>query len=398
VNLDKQDAGPLKGLLVLDLTRAVAGPFCTLMLGDLGARVIKVEEAEGGDETRHWGPPFVSGESAYFLALNRNKESVLLDLKEESGLAALHHLANAADVLVQNFRPGVMEKLGIGYATLKPANPRLVFASISGFGLTGPDRSRPGYDLIVQAMAGVLLANGASSSGVADPVKTCFPIADILAGQFASQAILAALLERQTTGQGNHIEVSLLEALLASMPNLSSSALTAKQDSIPNGPIHSSIVPYQVLKCRDAPVAVAVPNNRIWKRFCAALGQPHWREDERYSINQARHENRAELMAGIERVTMQKDAAEWLEIFDRHHIPSGPLLSVAQAFDHPQVLDREAVVTIEHPQLGPLRMVANPMRFEGRSTQYKHPPRLGENTEDILEEFCPSEVSASQKQ
>src|SRR5271166_3852870 len=217
----------LKNVVVLDLTRAVAGPFCTMSLGDLGARVIKVEESGEGDESRFWGPPFVGGDSAYNLSLNRNKESIVLDLKNDSDRAALRKLACAADVVVQNFRPGVVERLGIDYETLRKSNPKLVYASISGFGLDGPDRARPGYDLIVQAMSGVMQANGGLENG---PVKTCFPIADILAGQFACQAILAALVERQTTGQGNHVEVSLLESLLASMVNLTSSALTAKQE------------------------------------------------------------------------------------------------------------------------------------------------------------------------
>jgi len=358
-----------------------------MMLGDLGARVIKIEETEGGDETRHWGPPFIGTESAYYLALNRNKESVVLDLKHASGLAAVRRLACASDVVVQNFRPGVVERLGIDYQTLQANNPRLVYASISGFGLTGPDRSRPGYDLIVQAMSGVLLANGAGNG----PVKTCFPIADILAGQFASQAILAALLEKQTTGKGNHVEVSLFEALLACMPNLSSRVLSAPNESTPQSPNHSSIVPYSVLRCRDGSIAVAVPNNRIWKRFCAALEHPQWLDDERYSINEARYRNRESLMAEIERVTIQKDSAAWLKILDRHHVPSGPLLSVAEAFEHPQVRARQAVVSVDHPELGPLQMVASPMRFQGRNLKYKHPPTLGENTQDILEEFCSSQ-------
>src|SRR5579864_233904 len=197
---------PLEGLCILDLTRAVAGPFCTMLLGDLGARVIKIEEPDGGDETRHWGHASEGGESAYFLALNRNKESLTLDLKQESGVAVLQKLARGADVLVQNFRPGVVERLGIEYETLRADNPGLVYASISGFGLTGPYRERPGYDLIMQAMSGMMMAGSRPGE---DPVRACFPVADILAGQFASQGILAALFERQKTGQGTHVDVSL---------------------------------------------------------------------------------------------------------------------------------------------------------------------------------------------
>jgi crotonobetainyl-CoA:carnitine CoA-transferase CaiB-like acyl-CoA transferase len=373
----------LENVVILDLTRAVAGPFCTMSLGDLGARVIKVEEAGEGDESRLWGPPFLGGESAYYLALNRNKESVVLDLKHEEGLAALKRLACASDVVIQNFRPGVVERLGIDYATLRPTNPRLVYASISGFGLTGPDRARPGYDLIVQAMSGVMQANGGPEN---TPVKTCFPIADILAGQFACQGILAALLQRQTTGEGAHVEVSLLESLLASMVNLTSPVLMTDGKPKPVGPNHSTVVPYQVLRCRDASIAVACSNNRIWKRFCVALGQPQWQEQ--YALNEHRYENREELIQAIEHVLAQKDSAEWLQILDEHHVPSGPLLSVAEIFHHPQVVARDTVVTVDHPDHGPLKMIANPMRFAGQSGTYKHPPRLGQHTEAILEEFC----------
>jgi len=373
----------LKNVLILDLTRAVAGPFCTMSLGDLGARVIKVEEAGEGDESRFWGPPFVGSDSAYYLSLNRNKESIVLDLKQETGRAALKKLACAADVVVQNFRPGVVERLGIDYETLRESNPKLVYASISGFGLDGPDRARPGYDLIVQAMSGVMQANGGQENG---PVKTCFPIADILAGQFASQAILAALLERQTTGKGNHVEVSLLESLLASMVNLTSAVLMTDGKLRPVGPQHSTVVPYQVLRCRDASIAVACSNNRIWKRFCVALGQPQWQEQ--FALNEHRYENRDELIAAIELVLAQKDSAEWLEILDRHQIPSGPLLSVAEIFNHPQVLARGIVAAVEHPQHGTLNMIGSPMRFQGRAGVYKYAPGLGEHTEAIVEEFC----------
>jgi crotonobetainyl-CoA:carnitine CoA-transferase CaiB-like acyl-CoA transferase len=385
-----RECGALKNVTILDLTRAVAGPFCTMSLGDLGARVIKVEEADGGDESRLWGPPFLGGESAYYLALNRNKESIVLDLKEESGRAALQRLACASDVLVQNFRPGVVQRLGIDYETLKVINPRLVYASISGFGLNGPDHSRPGYDLIVQAMSGVMQANGGPENS---PVKTCFPIADVLAGQFAAQAILAALLEREETGKGNHVEVSLLESLLAAMVNLTSPVLMTDGKPKPVGPNHSTVVPYQVLRCRDASIAVACPNDRIWKRFCAALEQPQWQDDERFSLNENRFEHRDELIAAIELVLAGKDAAEWLQILDQHHVPSGPLLSVAEIFHYPQVQARGTVVAVDHPEHGALKMIGSPMRFQGRSGKYKYPPRLGEDTEALLEELCQTEVA-----
>src|SRR5215469_4085386 len=307
----------LQGVQVLDLTRAVTGPFCTMLLGDLGARIVKIEEPRTGDETRHWGPPFVGGESVYFLALNRNKESVVLDFKQECDLAALRRLASESDVVAQNFRPGVVERLGVDYESLKRENPDLIYASISGFGLTGPDSQRPGYDLIVQAMSGMMLASG--WEGV--PVKACFPIADILAGKCAANAILEALYERQKTGRGTNIEVSLLEALLFAMPGQVANCLLTGNSPPPQGTSNASIVPYQLLQCQDALLAVGVPNDRIWRRFSEALSRPDWAEDERYRTNQRRIENRDELIGEIEAVMQRKTSAEWQRILDQHQVP-----------------------------------------------------------------------------
>lgn len=376
--------GPLEGISVLDLTRAVAGPFCTMVLGDLGARVIKVEEPEGGDETRKWGQASEGGESAYFLALNRNKESVTLDFKDARGIAALQTLARQTDVLVQNFRPGVVNRLGIDYESLRSSNAGLVYASISGFGLTGPFSDRTGYDLIMQAMSGMMIAGSRSGE---DPVRACFPVADILAGQFATQGILAALFERQRTGQGNHVEVALLDSLLSAMSYLTSSCLLTGKDPEPLTSGHPSIVPYQVLRCRDAWIAVAVPNDRIWRRFCKALNKPEWTEDPRYSTNQSRIEHRAPLLAEIEAVVAERSSAEWQAILDEHHIPSGPLLSMSEILRHPQIAARGTVVTVDHPALGPLKLVGNPMHFVDRKTRYRPPPMLGEHTAATLEDM-----------
>ena len=374
---------PLDGLSVLDLTRAVAGPFCTMLLGDLGARVIKIEEPVGGDETRHWGHASEGGESAYFLALNRNKESVALDLKHPDGLVSLRKLALEADVLVQNFRPGVVERLGINYESLRPDNPGLVYASISGFGLTGPYRDRPGYDLIMQAMSGMMMAGSRAGE---EPVRCCFPAADILAGQFASQAILAALFERHKTGQGTHVEVSLLESLLSAMSYLTASCLLTGKDPGPLSSGHPSIVPYQVLRSRDAWIAVGVPNNGIWRRLCTALNKPEWADDPRYATNQSRIEHRAGLLAELEEVLCRRTSAEWQAILDQHNIPCGPLLSVAEILDHPQLLARGSVITVDHPKLGPVKLFGSPMRFVDWPTAYRPPPTLGEHTAAVIEE------------
>jgi formyl-CoA transferase/CoA:oxalate CoA-transferase len=372
---------PLEGVRVLDLTRAVTGPFCTMLLGDLGARIIKIEEPGTGDETRQWGPPFVEGESAYFLALNRNKESVVLDLKQECDLAALRRLALESDVVAQNFRPGVVERLGVDYESLRNENPDLIYASISGFGLTGPDCQRPGYDLIVQAMSGMMLASGWEGM----PAKACFPVADILAGQFASQAILAALYERERTGKGAHIEVSLLEALLFAMPSQSMGCLLTGSSPRPQGTATGMIAPYQLLECRDAALAVAVPNERIWHRFCDALGRPEWADQERYRTNQRRIENRDGLIEQIEAVMHERTSAEWQAILARHQVPCGPLLSIAEVFGLPQMQARDNVVTVEHPTAGPLPLLRNPIRFLDRSMEYRPPPVLGQHTEAVLE-------------
>jgi len=374
---------PLEGVRVLDLTRAVTGPFCTMLLGDLGARIIKIEEPRTGDETRQWGPPFVEGESAYFLALNRNKESVVLDFKQEGDLAALRRLALGSDVVAQNFRPGVAERLGLDYESLQAANEDLIYASISGFGLTGPDCQRPGYDLIVQAMSGMMLASG--WEGV--PAKACFPVADILAGQFASQAILAALYERERTGKGAHVEVSLLEALLFAMPSQTMGCLLTGTSPAPQGTNTAMIAPYQLLQCQDAALAVAVPNERIWRRFCEALGRLEWTAEERYRTNQRRIQNRDSLIEQIEAVMRRRGSAEWQAILDRHQVPCGPLLSIAEIFGLPQMQARDNVVTVEHPTAGDLPLLRNPIRFLDRNMEYRPPPVLGQHTEAVLEEI-----------
>ena len=361
-----------------------------MLLGDLGARVIKIEEPETGDETRHWGPAFAHGQSAYYLALNRNKESVVLDLKDPVDHRAFQLLASQSDVVVQNFRPGVAERLGIDYENLSQGNPGLIYVSISGFGLTGPDRQRPGYDLIVQAMSGMMLASGS----VGAPAKSCFPVADVLAGQFACQAILAALFEKQGTGKGTHVEVSLLESLLFAMSLHTTTYLLTGQSLEPQGMANSSIVPYQPLRCQDKPLAVGVPNDRIWRRFCDALGKPEWAQDARYRTNRDRVRNREALIGEIEAIMTEKSSAEWMAILDRYEIPCGPLQSIGEILEHPQIKARDNIVTVKHPVAGEVRLLANPMRYAGRSMEYRPPPLLGEHTVAVLEEILASGIAA----
>jgi crotonobetainyl-CoA:carnitine CoA-transferase CaiB-like acyl-CoA transferase len=385
---------PLRGVTILDLTRAVAGPFCTMSLGDLGARVIKVEEPGLGDETRHWGPPFVEKESAYFLSLNRNKESIELDLKKEEGREALRRLAHKADVVVENFRPDVMDRLGIGYEMLRVENPRLIYASISGFGQTGAQRLKPGYDLIVQAISGLLRSNAGPGG---KPAKASFPVADILAALFTCQAILAALFHRERTGEGQQIHVSLLEALLASMCPLSSSYLLAGPDSAA-ATMNSNVVPYQVFDCQDEPIVIGVPNERIWKRFCDALDRPEWLSDERYTGNGERNRNRLELVRAIEEVLRGRCARQWLAILEENEVPCGPILSVGEVFEDPHLLSEQSIVQVKHEKYGPLRLLASPMRFSGVELDYRSPPELGEHTALILKELdCEFEAFSTRK-
>lgn len=375
---------PLEGILVLDFTRAVAGPFATMMLGDLGARVIKVEEEAAGDETRQWGPPFLDGESTYFLSMNRNKESVAVNLKSAEGRRLVESIARRADVVIQNFRPGVAERLGIGYEQLAAANPRLIYASVSGFGQTGPEREKAGYDLILQAMSGLMHVSASPEQGA---VKTAFPVADILAALFASNAILASLHARNKTGRGRFIEISLLEGMLCAMSNLATGALNTGREPRRVGTAQPNIVPYQLFACRDAPIVLGAPNERLWTKLCQALGRPEWLADPRFAGNAGRNEHRAELVPLIEAVLATGDAAEWIGKLEAHEIPCGPVLTLGQALAQPQVAARQAVVTAGHGKLGKIRLIANPMRFSDFAPACRAPAALGEDTARVRKEF-----------
>jgi formyl-CoA transferase/CoA:oxalate CoA-transferase len=274
--------------------------------------------------------------------------------------------------------------LGIGPDEVLVENPRLIYASISGFGQTGPDRSRPGYDLIVQALSGLMQVSAATGG---PPVKVGFPIADILAGLFTGQGILAALHDRLLTGQGRRVEVSLLEALLASMCSVTSTYLLTGQEPAPMGTGQSNIVPYQAFECQDGPIVVGVPNERIWQRFCEALDRMDWLEDERYRGNGARNRHRADLVVEIEQTMRSRPRAEWLRKLEACEVPCAPILSIQQIFQHPQVSARHVAVEVKHPAIGAMRLVGSPMRLSGHATFYRPPPRLGEHTQDVLREL-----------
>ena len=366
---------PLAGILVLDLTRAVSGPFCTMALADLGARVIKVEEPEHGDETRAWGPPFESGVATYFLGINRNKESIALDLKSEQGKKAVRAITAEADVVMENFRPGVADRLGLGFDDLAAINPRLIYASISGFGSEGPDREKPGYDLILQAVTGLMKVSAAPGG---PPVKCGIPLADIMAASFASQAILAALYRRTRTGEGARIEISLVESLLAAMSAITASCLVAGKEPAPMGVGQSNISPYQIFQCKDDQIVIAVTNERIWQRFCGALERPGWLADPRFHGNGERNRNRAALVEEIHARLATAPAANWIEKLESAAVPCGGVQTVSQ------ILNQRADIVVD---VGGLKMVGNPMHIAGVETEYRRPPSLGEHTQAVLKEF-----------
>lgn len=379
------ERAPLDDLLVVDLTRALAGPYCTLMLGDLGARVIKIETPETGDDTRGWGPPFVHGESAYFLGINRNKESLTLNLKHPDGQEVLQRLLRRADVLVENFRAGTMERFGFGYQASSALNPRLIYASISGFGQDGPYRERTAYDLILQGMGGLMGTTGEEGR---PPVKVGVAVTDIAAGMFAAYAILAALRARDRTGRGQMVDVSMLDSQVAWMTYQAGYYFTTGENPKRLGSAHPSLVPYQAFKTKDGYVNVAVGSEAIWSRFVGAIGAHHLAEDPRFATNQDRVKHGAELIAFLGPIFAGRTTREWADTFERAGVPAGPIYLLSDLFTDPQVRHRQMVVEIEHPRAGRIKQTGVPMKLsETPGRIAAPPPLLGQHTESILNEL-----------
>jgi crotonobetainyl-CoA:carnitine CoA-transferase CaiB-like acyl-CoA transferase len=372
--------GPLAGLRVLDLTRVLAGPLCTMVLGDLGADVVKVERPVTGDDTRTWGPPWAEGpagrESAYYLCVNRNKRSVAADLKSPAGRVLVHRLAAEADVLVENFAPGAMEAFGLGYDALAAENPRLVWCSITGYGSNGPEAGRPGYDFAVQARTGWMAVTG-EPEGV--PVKAGVAIVDVLTGQNAAIAILAALREREASGRGQRVEVSLFDSALAGLVNVAQAALVTGREPPRWGNAHATIVPYQSFAASDRPFIVAVGNDAQWRRLCEAIGARELRGDERLATNPGRVEHRATVVDALEPIFRTRTAAEWLEILERAGVPCAPIQSVGEALRDPVFRGAWAM---QGPTYGEVGTVPPPFRFSRTPAELRRPaPSLGEHTE-----------------
>ena len=370
---------PLDGVKVLDLSRVLAGPYATMVLGDLGADVLKVEHPERGDDTRHWGPPFAGGESAYFLSVNRNKRSIGVDLKDEIGLERVKTLAAEADVLIENWRRGALEKLGLGYKALREENPDLIYCSITGFG-PGPDENRPGYDFLVQARGGIM---GITGQPGGEPTKVGVAISDIVCGLFASNAILAALYRRSATGEGARIEVPLFESTLGWLANRGQEYLVSGEDTGLIGNAHPSIVPYQTFHASDKPLVVAVGNNTQFANLCRAIGRPELAEDERYATNPDRVSNREALISELQQEFGKRTADEWVEEIRAAGIPSGPVNTLGDVFADEHVLGSGMLQALDHPSAGPLEMVASPLIVDGEHLPIRHaPPTLGQHTEE----------------
>ena len=374
--------GPLDGIRVLDLTRVLAGPYCTMFLGDLGAEVVKVEQPGVGDDTRGWGPPFTGGESAYFLCVNRNKKSVTIDLKSKEGVALLRRLAERADVLIENFRPGTMERLGLGEKELRAINPKLIYASLSGFGADGPMSDAPGYDLIVQAWGGLMSITGPADG---EPSKVGVAIIDLVAGLMLGKSIAAALFAREKLGVGQRIDTSLLEAEVACLINVGSNYLV--EGNIPRrwGNAHPSIVPYQSFKTADGYLVIGVASEGIWRRFCQAIGRAEWADDSRFEKNSNRVENRGVLIAAVSEIFLGRETDAWLKLLNEAEVPCAPVQTVDQVFKAPQVLHREMLVQVEHPTAGTVRMAGIPVKFSATPASVRlPPPLLGQHTEEVL--------------
>jgi crotonobetainyl-CoA:carnitine CoA-transferase CaiB-like acyl-CoA transferase len=372
----------LEGIRVLDLSRIIAGPFCSQILGDMGAEVIKVEQPGAGDDSRTWGPPFKEGESVYFFCINRNKKSITVDMKDSRGKAIIRELAKRSDVLLENFKPGTLEKLGLSWDVLRRDNPRLIFCSISGFGRTGPSAERGGYDVIVQAVGGLMGITGESGG---PPVKVGVAMTDICTALYAHGAILAALYARDRTGEGQRIDVSLLETQIAALINIASSYLNAGEIPGKWGTAHVNIVPYQAFKMQDGYMIIGAANDRLWVKLCEAIGLLEVARDSKYASNAQRVRHREEILRLLEARFLTKTRKEWEAILAPLGIPCGPINRMDEVFADPQVQHLQMVLEAEHPRAGTVRMVRNPVSFSRTPVDLRQvPPVLGEHTEEIL--------------
>ena len=377
-------AGPLQGIRVLDFTRVLAGPSASLALADLGAEVLKIEPPGTGDETRFF-PPLRQNESHYFLSVNRGKKSIVIDLKTDAGVALVKDLVVKCDILIENYRPGVMDRLGLGYESLSALHPRLIYCAISGYGMTGPLRDRPSFDIVLQAMSGALSVNGEAGR---PPTKLGIPLGDLVGGINGPMGILAALYERSVTGRGRLIDVSLFDGLIGMLGYLAQLAFFTGEDPKPQGSEHANLVPYGIFPAQDGSIVVACLMNSFWERICQALGMQDWIKDPRFDTIQKRRDNRGAVNERISEFTRTRLVADLLDLFTQYQVPHAPILGIKEALSQPQAVAREMVVETEHQVLGKIPIVNRAIKFPGDPQPVPTaPPVLGQHTEEILRDI-----------
>ncbi|WP_124221538.1 CaiB/BaiF CoA transferase family protein [Aquisalibacillus elongatus] len=378
-------AKTLEGIRVLDLSRVLAGPYCSMILGDLGAEVIKVEAPGGSDETRKWGPPFQEEVSAYYLCANRNKKSLTVNLKTPAGQQIIKKLVQNSDVLLHNFKTGTMDRLGLSYENLKSINPKIVYCSITGFGETGPYQNFPGYDFIIQAMSGLMSITGDESSG---PQKVGVAITDILTGLYAAIGIQAALLERTRSGQGQKLDLSLYDSAVSSLINIASNYLMSGEIPERLGNHHANIVPYQTFKTSDGEMVVAVGNDQQFAKLTQMVGLPELSSDPKFLTNPDRVDYRDELTTLLQERFLQHSTEYWTRRCRDNHIPCGPIQNLQDLENDPQLKSRDMLIEADHPTAGSIRMVGSPLKLSRTNVNYQHhPPDAGEHTDEILKQL-----------
>lgn len=379
-------AGALEHIKVLDLSRVLAGPYCTMILGDLGAEIIKVEAPGGSDDTRKWGPPFQNDVSAYYLCANRNKKSITVDLKSKEGLETIKKLVNESDVILHNFKSGTMDRFGLDYQTLAEINPGIVYCSITGFGETGPYDTMPGYDFIIQAMSGLMSITGNAQSG---PQKLGVAITDILTGLYACIGIQGALLERTVSGEGQKLDISLYDSAVSSLVNIGSNYLMSGKIPTALGNHHANIVPYQTFETSNGQMVIAVGNEKQFKALCTILKKPELAEDNRFKTNPNRVAHRDVLTPLLQKVFHTQSTEFWQMKCHENGIPCGPIQNIEEVTKDPQLKAREMFIDCEHPTAGKVKMIGSPLKLSRTPVQYKHhPPIAGEHTDEILARFA----------
>ncbi len=393
-NSSTENSGPLEGITVLDLSRILAGPTCTQLLGDMGADIIKVERPSFGDDTRKWGPPYIKDdhgnnttESAYYLSSNRNKRSIAIDISLAEGQTIIRQLVKSADILIENYKVGALKKYHLSYDDLKKINPKLIYCSISGFGQTGPYSNRPGYDFLIQAMGGIMSFTGEVEG---EPMKTGVGIADVVCGLYASSAILAALHHLKESGEGQYIDINLLDSQLAWLVNGGLNYLTSGDIPARYGNGHPNIVPYELFPANDGYFVLAVGNDEQYQRFCAFSKAQNLAEDEHFKTNQNRVKHRNLLIPQIRAITVQHSVNYWIEGLENCNVPCGPVNNMQQVFSDPQVIHNKRQIKVDHPLagIGTVDLIANPINFSATPVSYRrHPPTLGEHTNEVLDEY-----------